>query len=89
MQMPATFKGSTISVNPFSGSLSRFVMLAMMGISALNKSIKKSRRIYKAGIISWQIAAAKIDAVCKDGILTIMLPKTEKAKAVKVKIKEQ
>jgi HSP20 family protein len=30
----------------------------------------------------------KIEAVCKDGVLTITLPKTEKAKAVKVKVKE-
>jgi HSP20 family protein len=31
----------------------------------------------------------KIDASCKDGILTIRLPKSEKAKAVKVKVKGQ
>lgn len=31
----------------------------------------------------------KIEATCKDGILSIKLPKTEKSKAVKVKIKEQ
>jgi HSP20 family protein len=30
----------------------------------------------------------KIEAVCKDGVLTIHLPKTEKAKAIKVKVKE-
>ena len=30
---------------------------------------------------------AKIDAVCKDGILSITLPKAEKAKTVKVKVK--
>jgi len=29
----------------------------------------------------------KIDAVCKDGVLSITLPKAEKSKAVKVKIK--
>ena len=29
----------------------------------------------------------KIDAVCKDGVLTISLPKTAKAKAMKVKVK--
>jgi len=31
----------------------------------------------------------KIEAVCKDGVLTITLPKSEKAKAVKVKVKGQ
>ena len=30
---------------------------------------------------------AKIDAVCKDGVLSITLPKAERAKAVKVKVK--
>lgn len=29
----------------------------------------------------------KIDAVCKDGVLSIKLPKAEKAKAIKVKVK--
>jgi len=31
----------------------------------------------------------KVEASCKDGVLTITLPKSEKAKAVKVKIKGQ
>lgn len=31
---------------------------------------------------------AKVSAACKDGILTINLPKTERAKAIKVKVKE-
>ena len=30
----------------------------------------------------------KIDAVCKDGVLSITLPKAAKAKAIKVKVKE-
>ncbi len=30
---------------------------------------------------------AKIDAVCKDGVLSVTLPKAEKTKAVKVKVK--
>ena len=30
---------------------------------------------------------AKIDAVCKDGVLSITLPKAERAKTVKVKVK--
>jgi HSP20 family molecular chaperone IbpA len=29
----------------------------------------------------------KIDAVCKEGVLSITLPKAEKTKAVKVKVK--
>jgi HSP20 family protein len=29
----------------------------------------------------------KVDAVCKDGVLSIKLPKAEKAKAVKAKVK--
>ena len=29
----------------------------------------------------------KIEAVCKDGVLSITLPKAEKSKAVKVKVK--
>jgi len=35
------------------------------------------------------VDADKIEAVCKDGVLSITLPKAEKAKAVKVKVKEQ
>jgi HSP20 family protein len=30
---------------------------------------------------------SKIDATCKDGVLSVILPKAEKAKAIKVKIK--
>ena len=30
----------------------------------------------------------KIDAVCKEGVLSITLPKAEKTKAVKIKVKE-
>jgi HSP20 family protein len=30
---------------------------------------------------------AKIDAVCKDGVLSITLPKAEKARTIKVKVK--
>jgi HSP20 family protein len=33
------------------------------------------------------IASDKIEATCKDGVLTITLPKAEKAKAIKVKVK--
>ncbi|HUW19460.1 MAG TPA: Hsp20/alpha crystallin family protein [Sedimentisphaerales bacterium] len=35
------------------------------------------------------VDTTKVDAACKDGVLTITLPKAEKAKTVKVKIKEQ
>ncbi len=31
---------------------------------------------------------SKIDATCKNGVLSVTLPKAEKAKAIKVKIKE-
>jgi HSP20 family protein len=34
-----------------------------------------------------EVDEAKIEAVCKDGVLTITLPKAEKNKAVKVKVK--
>jgi HSP20 family protein len=35
------------------------------------------------------VDTSKVDASCKDGVLTITLPKSEKAKAVKVKVKGQ
>ena len=35
------------------------------------------------------VDTTKIDAVCKDGVLSISLPKAEQAKAVKVKVKEK
>jgi HSP20 family protein len=34
-----------------------------------------------------EVDTAKIEATCKDGVLTMTLPKSEKAKAFKVKIK--
>ena len=39
--------------------------------------------------LSSDVNPDEIDAVCKDGILSITLPKTEKAKAIKVKVKEE
>jgi len=36
-----------------------------------------------------EVDASKIDAACRDGILTVTLPKSERAKAVKVKVKSQ
>ena len=35
-----------------------------------------------------EVDPAKIEAICKDGVLTITVPKSEKAKPVKVKVKE-
>jgi HSP20 family protein len=34
-----------------------------------------------------EVDADKVDAVCKNGVLTITLPKAEKSKAIKVKVK--
>jgi len=39
--------------------------------------------------IPTEVDTSKVEAVCKDGILTITLPKAEKAKAIKVKVKCQ
>ncbi len=39
--------------------------------------------------LATEVDADKIEATCKDGVLTITLPKSEKAKAVKVKVKDQ
>jgi len=36
-----------------------------------------------------EIDSSKINATCKDGVLTLTIPKTEKSKAVKIKVKEQ
>jgi len=36
--------------------------------------------------LATDIASDKIEATCKDGVLTIKLPKAEKAKAIKVKV---
>jgi HSP20 family protein len=33
------------------------------------------------------VDAGKIDAVCKDGVLSITLPKAATAKAIKIKVK--
>ena len=33
------------------------------------------------------VDAEKIDATCKDGVLSVNLPKTARAKAIKVKVK--
>lgn len=35
------------------------------------------------------VNADKIEATCKNGVLSVKMPKTEKAKAVKIKVKEQ
>jgi len=39
--------------------------------------------------LATEVDPDKIEATCKDGVLTITLPKSEKAKAVKVKVKGQ
>ena len=35
-----------------------------------------------------EIYQSKIDAVCKNGVLTVTLPKAKKSRSVKVKVKE-
>ena len=40
-------------------------------------------------VLSSDIDPDKIEAVCKDGVLSVTLPKSEKAKAIKVKVKGQ
>ncbi|MHC4114689.1 MAG: Hsp20/alpha crystallin family protein [Planctomycetota bacterium] len=35
------------------------------------------------------VDSERIEAMCKDGVLSLKLPKTEKAKPIKVKVKEQ
>jgi len=39
--------------------------------------------------LSGEVDANKIEATCRDGVLQIRVPKSEKAKAIKVKIKGQ
>ena len=39
--------------------------------------------------LSSEVDPHKVDATCKNGVLSIRLPKTEKTKAVKIKVKEQ
>jgi HSP20 family protein len=39
--------------------------------------------------LSSEVDPDKVDATCKDGVLSIKLPKTEKTKAVKIKVKEK
>ena len=36
-----------------------------------------------------EVQSDKIKAVCKDGILTLTMPKTEETRAIKVKVKEE
>jgi HSP20 family molecular chaperone IbpA len=36
-----------------------------------------------------EVDTSKIDATCKNGVLTLKLPKSERAKAIKVKVKGQ
>ncbi len=39
--------------------------------------------------LATEVDADKIDATCKEGVLTITLPKAEKAKPKKIKVKQQ
>jgi HSP20 family protein len=38
--------------------------------------------------LATDVDASKIEAACKDGVLTVTLPKTEKSKAVKIEVKQ-
>ena len=52
--------------------------------------VERSYGSFRRGLtLGSEIDTAKIEAACKDGVLTITLPKSEKAKAVKVKVKSQ
>jgi HSP20 family protein len=37
--------------------------------------------------LAGDVDTAKIDAECKNGVLTVRLPKTEKAKTARIKVK--
>jgi len=39
--------------------------------------------------LAGEVDPAKIEAACKDGVLTVTVPKSEKAKPIKVKVKGQ
>lgn len=54
------------------------------GYYHIERSFGSFRRDLNLGA---DIASDKIEATCKDGVLTITLPKAEKAKAIKVKVK--
>jgi len=56
------------------------------GYYHLERSYGSFRRDVNLG---GDVNEGKIEAACKDGVLTITLPKSEKAKATKIKIKEQ
>jgi len=56
------------------------------GYSHIERSYGSFRRDFN---LASDIDPEKIEADCKDGVLTITLPKSEKAKAVKVKVKGQ
>jgi len=75
--------GSTLSI---SGEKKKEEEKKEKGYYHLERSYGNFRREIS---LPTDVDAAKIDAACKDGVLTITLPKAERAKAVKVKVKEQ
>ncbi len=56
------------------------------GFYHFERSYGSFRREFNLGS---DVDPARVNAVCKDGVLTITLPKTEKAKVTKVKVKGQ
>jgi len=58
-----------------------------LGYVGLPLAVEMARAGFR--VFGIDVDPAKVNAVCKDGVLSITLPKTEKTKAIKVKVKGQ